>query len=118
LYPSTEGGTRKDYIHTEVKSNREGDAKRYEECGGIGFQGIKAQVNYLLFEYMVVKDIKDENIQQRVSAPAGCIPECLQGHESPEQRIKEIDYRQDELANMMMYLFHECWRKYAFGKTG
>jgi hypothetical protein len=72
----------------------------------------------MLFEYMVVKKVEGENVQQGIAAATGSIPECLQGHESPEPRVKKVDERQDEVADMLMDLPHEWWRKYAFAKIG
>jgi len=46
-------------------------------------------------QYIVVSQEKDENIKNRIGAPAGSIPESLQGDEFSEGRIEKINEGND-----------------------
>jgi len=61
----------------------------------VWFYDDKAQVQVLFMEDKIKADKKDENIQQRVRAAAGCIAKGLQGHDLAKGRVEEIYERYD-----------------------
>jgi hypothetical protein len=58
------------------------------------FEGINAKMKRFFCKNIFVSNKIDKQAQKRVTSSGSGVPEGLQVHETPERRIKEIDYRQ------------------------
>jgi hypothetical protein len=69
----------------------ETDQEGYNEGSNIGFERNKAQMQDFLVQNIVVGYKKNANIQYRIEAPAGGIPECLFGKYFSKGRVEKIN---------------------------
>ncbi len=61
------------------------------------FNGNKSQMEYLLLQNKIISHEKNENIENRIETPTGCVTKCLQGDELSEGGMKKIYERNDLL---------------------
>lgn len=54
-------------------------------------KSIEPEIEYLPGKNIIVADKIYQQSEQGISTTAGCITECLQGHETPEGRVKKVD---------------------------
>ena len=60
----------------------------------------------LLLQYVFIADKINKKSKQCIATARGCIPECLQGHQPVERRIKEINNGQDKISYCIKMPFH------------
>jgi hypothetical protein len=64
----------------------------------MGLEGNKTELQYLLVQHKIIEDKIQEDIQENVGAPTGCVAKCVQGHELPEKRVKEVNGTYDHIS--------------------
>lgn len=96
LVSATHGTAAKHHIFSEVKT----DGKRKQERGYhrrfVRLEYYQQQIDGLFIEHIVFANEKDEQPQQGIAATTGRIIEGLPRHEAFEQRIKPVEYQNDE----------------------
>ncbi len=71
------------------------------------FECNETEVKHFFIQDVIVRHKIDEKCKHRIHATAGCIMIGLQGHEPPEQRIKNIQDLKNELPYFMVDPSHE-----------
>ena len=67
-------------------------------------------MQYLLVQYVIVKNVVKENVKQGVAATTSCVVIGLQRHEPFEQRIKNIQYGKNRVFYFMLNVLHAAMR--------
>jgi len=107
LNPSFKIRALKHDIHTQIKSDWKRDAEGHKEGSILGFQCIKAKIENLFVQNIIVEHVVKKNIEQSISATTSSIMIGLQGHKFPEKRIKNIQHRKDHDPYFIMHPPHE-----------
>jgi hypothetical protein len=107
LYPPSQVRALENDIHTQVKANRESDAKRHKHGRNVGLKCDKAQVKDLFMQNEIVRDEIDGESKNGIRSAASCIMIGLKGHERAEDWIENIQYSKDGFPYLVVYSAHE-----------
>lgn len=91
LGPTTQGRTRETDVARHPKAREEGDGELEHEGRDVGREGNETEVKYLLVEDVIIKDIVQHPLQNKVQATASRIAEQFEAHYLAEWRIEEVD---------------------------
>ena len=86
------------------KTRQEGDGKLEHEGRDMGREGNEAEVENLLVEDEMVKNIVQHPFQNKVQTAAGRIAEQLKAQKLAERRIEEVDDRGQSTFNPGFYV--------------
>ena len=93
-------GAREADVARHPEAGKEGDGKLEHKCrdvgresqvGNVSVEKELAKVKNLLMENVIVKDIVQYPLQNKVHTTAGCIAEQFEAHDLAERRIEEVD---------------------------
>jgi hypothetical protein len=96
-----------DHIHTQVEANGESKQEGDEQGCIVRFQGDKTQVNHLFLDEEIEAEGINQETQQSIASATGGIVIGLQGHETPEKRVKYIQDGEDRFSYFIVYPSHE-----------
>jgi hypothetical protein len=91
LHPAPQARIHKHYILAEQEACQIGVATGHDEGGRVRPEHEKAHIDGLAPQYPKQHHIVQHQPHEGVETATGRIPEGLQGHDSPERRIKKID---------------------------
>lgn len=106
LLPFPGAGFLEYHVPAQVKTRGKSHGKADQESGNMRPYGNKRQVHRLLLQDEIVGNEKKADIQQGIGPPAGCVTECLQGHEPFKQGIESIHDPEDQLLYVCMQFAH------------
>ena len=95
LYASPDGGVVKNYKLHQQKSNWEINAECHEQRGDMRLKCIKAKIEDLFLEDILIRNRINEQTQKRIAAAASSIPKGLQWNIFPEGWVKKINKLDD-----------------------
>ncbi len=107
LYAPPQVRSLENHIHAEVKANGKGDEKGHDKRRYVRFKSNKAKIENLLVQNEIVKEVIENDVEERIAATASRIMVSLQGHETPEKRVKYIQYRKNVFSYLVMDLTHK-----------
>lgn len=93
--------------HAEVKTYGKGNGEGQEQSSYVRLKCNKAKVQHLLLKYKIVRQKINDKAKQGITTAAGCVMIGLQGHDAPDQRVKDIQKGKDEPAYFIMNPSHE-----------
>ena len=92
LHPALQYRAGENDVAVQHVACRKADGERDQEGGDMRADRAGGRVNDFFPENIVVCEKIEEDIQDGVAASASCIAKCLNRHQFPERRVKEINY--------------------------
>ena len=87
------------------KTRQEGDGELEHEGRDMGREGNEAEVENLLVEDEMVKNIVQHPFQNEIHPATGRIAEQFEAHHLTERRIEKVDDRSQSTFNPGFYVF-------------
>ena len=105
LCPTAQSRPRETDVSRHPKTRQEGDGELEHEGRDMGREGNEAEVEDLLVEDEMVKNIVQHPFQNKVQTAAGRIAEQLKAQKLAERRIEKVDDRGQSTFNPGFYVF-------------
>lgn len=89
--PATATGSIFEYnVFVQQKAYRETNAHGSKICSDVRINRYTCKMQYSLFINVLITQIKDNEVQKRITSPGKTISECFNRHQPGKRRIKEV----------------------------